>query len=388
MAAFDALTELVKRAKGKAKKCIFIDEAPWIDTPKSGFLTAFEYFWNSFASARKDILLIMCGSATSWMTDKLLKNKGSLHNRVTAVIYLRPFTLRQCELYFDEAGISMSRYDIAECYMIFGGVAHYLTFFEPGQSLSQNIDRILFAQDAPLRYEYDTLYASLFKRPENYMSVVEALSKVAKGMTREELLLGARLNDGGTFTKILADLELSGFIGKYSAYPGRKKGILYQLTDNFSLFYLRFMRGNSMLDEHFWSHMHEMPKLNTWRGYAYEQVCLKHIEQIKTALGIGGVLTSVTSWRSKESKPAAQIDLVIERSDHLINLCEIKYSKYEYEITKEYESNLRNKMAAFASETRTKYTLHLTMLTTFGVKQNKHSGLVHSQVCLDDLFGR
>jgi AAA+ ATPase superfamily predicted ATPase len=389
MEAFDRLEELIANAPKEERKVIFFDEIPWMDTPKSHFLSALEYFWNSFASRRNDVLFIVCGSATSWLTNKLFKNRGGLHNRVTGKIHLSPFTLTECESYLKERDVSISRYDIVECYMIFGGIPYYLKYLDKRYSLSQNVDRILFRKDAPLKDEFSNLYASLFQNAERYEEVVSALGKKAKGLTRDEILASVNGTDGGRFSKALEDLELSGFIRKYYAYPGRANDALYQLIDNFTLFHQSFVKGNRNIDENYWTKLRETPKLNAWRGYSFEQVCLSHIDQIKAALGISGVMTNVSSWRSKSEDndtAKAQIDLIIARGDNVVNLCEIKYSLYEYEITNSYADKLRKKEATFVTETKTKSTIHTTFITTYGVKRNKHSGIVHSEVTMNELF--
>jgi AAA+ ATPase superfamily predicted ATPase len=386
MEAFDRLTELIVNAPTQERKVVFLDEMPWMDTPKASFLQSLEYFWNSFASRRKDLLFIVCGSATSWMTKKLFKNRGGLHNRITGKIHVSPFTLAECEEYMQAKGISLGRYDIVEFYMIFGGVPYYLSYLDGRYSLAQNVDRMLFYKDAPLEDEFESLYASLFKDSDRYIQIVTALSKKTKGLTREELLDAVSLKDGGSFSLALEDLELSGFIRKYYAFPTKTSGALYQLIDNFTLFHQGFMDRSKNTDEHFWTNLRDVGKLNAWRGYAFEQVCLHHVDKIKAKLGISGVLTNTSSWKSKHSSPGAQIDLILDRNDNLINLCEMKYSQFEYEITKTEEANLRNKLAVFTSETKTRKSIHITLVSTYGVKRNKHSGIINSEVIMDDLF--
>ncbi|MDR3296574.1 MAG: AAA family ATPase [Clostridiales Family XIII bacterium] len=386
MQAFDSLSALIRSSKSKRKKVIFFDEMPWLDNPKSGFLNAFDYFWNAFASARNDILFIVCGSATSWITQNLFRNRGGLHNRVTGKIHLNPFTLHECEAFFKSRNVSLNRYDIIESYMVFGGIPYYLGYFENNYSLAGNVDNIVFSENAPLKEEFQELYASLFKKSEHYTEVVEALSRKTRGMTRDELVAATKHKNGGTLTKILEDLELSGFIRKYYAFPNKVNGALYQLIDSFSLFYFSFMRRVHPTDVHYWTGLRDSPRLNAWRGYAFELVCFRHIEQIRAGLGIAGVLIGISSWRSRRSDPGAQIDLVIERGDNVIDLCEIKFSKHPYSIGKGDEEDLRNKLSAFTQETKTRKAVHIAMITTYGVKQNMHAGIVNSQVTMDALF--
>ena len=386
MEAFDRLRDGVIANGSHGKKVIFLDEMPWMDTPKSYFIKALEYFWNSFASARTDILLIACGSASAWISRKLFNSRGGLHNRITGRLLLRPFTLSECEEYFRSREIVIDRKNIAEAYMIFGGIPYYLKHWDGRYGLSQNIDRIVFKEDAPLKNEYYNLYASLFCNSAQYIEVVSALSGKARGLSREEILNAVNLMDGGTLSEILQNLVTSGFIRYYARFPGKVRNGLYQLIDNFSLFHQTFIEGNPGQNEHFWSDMHETPRLIAWRGYAFEQLCFKHIDQIKWALGIAGIATDIYSWKSNTSDPGAQIDLVLNRADRIVNLCEIKFAKYEYAINKGYADKLRNKAFAFGNETGVNATTHLTFITTYGVKRNAYSNMVQSEVLLDDLF--
>jgi len=384
--AFEQLIHLLSNKKQKSKKVVFIDEMPWMDTQRSGFIQALEFFWNSWASAQKDILLIACGSASSWIVNKLIKNHGGLHNRVTQQIYLRPFTLGECEEYFQKNNIAFNRHQMIESYMIFGGIPYYLSLMKKQFSLAQNVDNLCFAEKGMLRNEFENLYASLFKNYENHVTIVEALSKKTKGMTREEIIKNTRLPNGGGLTKTLVDLELCGFIRKYRAFEKKKRESLYQLTDFFTLFYFNFMNDNQFNDEHYWTNFIENARHRAWSGYAFEQVCMAHLPQIKRKLGITGVLTNTASWRSSETGAGAQIDLLIERNDKVINLCEMKYVQEEYVIDKKQDENLRNKRAAFKRETKTRKALHLTMITTYGVKHNEYWGNIQSEVMMDDLF--
>jgi len=386
MEAFDRLKDGIMANNTPGKKVIFLDEMPWMDTPKSSFIKALEYFWNGFASARTDILLIACGSASAWISRKLFNSRGGLHNRITGRLLLNPFTLRECEEYFRSRDIIIDRKDIAEAYMIFGGIPYYLKHWDGRYSLPQNVDRIVFKEDAPLKNEFYNLYASLFSNSSQYIEVVKALSGKSKGLSREEILDHTDITDGGTLSEILQNLVMSGFIRYYARFPGKVRNGLYQLIDNFSLFHQAFIERNAGQNEHFWSDLHETPRLLAWRGYAFEQLCLKHVNQIKWALGIAGIATDIYSWKSKHSNPGAQIDLIICRADRIVNLCEMKFAKYEFEIKKDYAEKLRNKAFVFGNETGSTSTIHLTFVTTYGVKRNAYSNMVQSEVLLDDLF--
>jgi hypothetical protein len=270
--------------------------------------------------------------------------------------------------------------------MIFGGVPYYLRYWSPKYSLAQNVDRMLFYDGAPLADEFENVFSSLFKNSERYIEVIRALATKSKGMTREELLGAVRIEDGGTFSEILNNLELSSFIRKYTIFPGKKSGAIYQLIDNFSLFHESFMREPRGANEHVWSDLVETPKLNNWRGYAFEQVCLRHTDTIKKALGISSVSTSVFAWHSRDSKPGAQIDLIIDRADRVINLCEIKFSKYEYTMKQKDVDSLKGKLRIFETETQTRKNIHLTFISTYGLKRNNYATVVQSEVTMEDLF--
>jgi len=331
-------------------------------------------------------LLIVCGSATSWILDNIINDTGGLHNRLTDHIQLQPFTLRECEEFFRDRGVLLPRYQILEAYMIFGGIPYYLDFFEADRSLAQNVDRIYFAPGAPLKNEYDNLYQALFRNAEGHIKVVEALATRRKGLVREEISKATAVTGGGTLTKILTDLVSCGFINEYLAYGKQKRERLYQLIDPFTLFCLTFSDKQKRQTDNFWVHYSVTPAHSAWSGYAYALVCLLHIPQIKYKLGISGVLTEASSWRSKNIVPGAQIDLVLDRNDGIINLCEMKFTASEYSIDKTYSETLRLKRAAFIAETKTRKAAHTTLVTTFGLLQNQYSAEILFQIMMNDLF--
>lgn len=386
--AFDLLGELLQGVESE-KKIVFIDEMPWLDTPKSDFLSALEHFWNGWATMRRDIVLIVCGSATSWIVSKLVNNYGGLHNRLTRQIYLKPFTLHECELYANARELKMTRMQILQTYMVLGGVPYYWSFLRKGYSWAQNIDSLFFADNADLRNEFDALYSSLFRNPDPYIKIVTALSKKKAGMTRGEIANALGQDHGGTLTKILKDLALCGFIRSYTSIGKAKKNTLYQLFDNFTLFYFRFIDGNSIKDQQFWSRSIGGNAFNVWSGLAFERICFQHVEQIKMALGISGVMSSVYSWvyrpTSKEES-GVQIDMLIDRNDGVINLCEIKFSQGKYEIKKKYAEELRQKLAVFQSKTETRKSIFTVMITTEGLTDNEYAGDIQNEVVVNDLF--
>lgn len=376
-------------------KLIFIDELPWMDTPKSGFVSALENFWNSWAAVRSDVKLIVCGSATSWMINKLIKNRGGLHNRITHRMIVEPFVLNECEQYFAANGFSYSRRDIAECYMVMGGIPYYLSFMRKDRSMAQNINRLFFESGAELSDEFENLYRALFKNAGLHIHIVTALATKAKGLNRKELVKLTGLTNNGAFSTALEELESCGFIRQYDPFgklrtatmKKQPREALFQLVDFYTLFYFHFICNNRYHDESFWTTSQNTPLHAAWSGYAFEMLCLDHVRQIKATLGISGVQTLVCSWSSSSVERGAQIDLVIDRKDDTVNLCEMKYYATEFVIDKGYEEKLRNKIAAFREETQTRKSLLLTFVTTYGVKENMYSGSVQCQVVLDDLFG-
>lgn len=388
--AFDMLKEMLKRLVCTGKKVVFIDEMPWLDTKGADFIAAFEQFWNGWAAAEGDIVLVACGSATSWMTDKLLGNKGGLFNRAATRLYVRQFTLKETEQYLISQGVEWSRYDIAECYMIMGGIPFYLKQINPRWSYTQNIDNIFFREKGLLWDEFNLLYATLFKQPENHIAVVEALSKKRIGLTRNEIIAETGLPDNGYLKTVLENLANSEFIRPYNYYGKKKQDTVYQLADFFTMFYFAYIKDNYGRDSHFWSNSIDNPSRRSWAGYTFEQLCLYHIEQIRRSLGISGVQCEVSSWfhkqEDKSRERGAQIDLLIDRRDRVINVCEMKYSINGFTIDKEYDEVLRNKLDMFRRDSGTRKALHLTMITTYGVRRGMYSNRVQSEVMLDDLF--
>ena len=383
--AFSLLINLLETKKERI--VIFIDELPWFDTRNSNFIQGLEHFWNSWASARSDVLLIVCGSATSWITSKLINNKGGLHNRITKKVRLKPFTLNECEQFLQAKNISLDRYQTVQLYMSLGGIPYYLDAVEPGMSAMQNIEKICFTENGLLNNEFVNLYRSLFTHHERHLSLVMALAKKSKGLTRDELIKLSGLANAGSTTRILDELEENGFIRKYIPFGRKSRNSLYQLTDFFTHFHLKFIAQNRASNQNNWLNFIDTPEYRAWSGYAFEQVCLSHLPQIKKSLGISGVHTTVSSWRSQHPLGGAQIDLVIDRRDQVINLCEMKFSVNPFSISKQYATELRNKVGVFKTETGTRKSFFLTMITTFGIQQNVHStGLIQNQLQLDDLF--
>lgn len=386
--AFFELERFLEKCQAD-RKVVFLDEIPWLDTPRSGFLSALEAFWNGWAVFRKDIVLVVCGSATSWIVKKIIRNKGGLYNRVRTRIKLFPFTLAECESYANsELHLGYGRREIMECYMALGGVAYYWSLLMRGLSPAQNFDALFFGPQDGLRTEYDELYRSLFRNPLRYMEVVELLGTRRTGYTRDEMIRGLGAVSGGDLTKILADLEECGFVRKYMPSGQGKNGGVYQLVDSYTLFYFSFVKGNGARDGDFWQSSVGDGRLNAWRGFAFERVCLAHVAQIKSALGISGVKTEAYSFRVNpdEDGRGAQIDLLIDRRDGIVNLCEMKYVNGKYSITGDESERIRNRIEAARKLFGKNRTIHLTMITQDGIVRNTNSWDVQSVITLDDLF--
>lgn len=385
--AFWQLQDFLLESKSE-KKVLFLDELPWMDTAKSNFISALEHFWNNWCSTRKDIILIVCGSATSWIMDKIILDHGGLHNRLTGRILLQPFSLAECESYASMQGLKLSRKDLMEAYMIWGGIPYYWSLLQRGQSLSQNIDRLFFHPTGEMALEFQALYASLFKNSQMHVAIVETLGKNNAGMQREQVLSASKIEDSSAFSKALNDLEYCGFIRKYNALDKKKKGTLYQLIDNFTLFYYRFISENSNHEEHFWSSSLNTSVHNSWAGLAFERVCMQHIPQIKHALGISGVLSNVYSWSTKKNDehPGAQIDLLIDRQDNIINLCEARFSTEPYIMTQNDEDDLLRRQTVFRQVTKTKKAIHPILLTTYPPVENAHLNVVQAVITMENLF--
>jgi AAA+ ATPase superfamily predicted ATPase len=396
--AFRLLSKNIEKQED-GPKIIFIDELPWLDTPKSRFLGALEHFWNNWAYYRKDIKLIVCGSATSWMLNKLINSRGGLHNRVTHKMLISPFCLEEMERYFHSRGFNYERPEMIDCYMAVGGVAYYLSLFDKDKSVAENINSLCFTNGGELTDEFDRLYDSLFRKAENHIAVINALSSARKGMTRLELITKAKLPNNGNLSALLEELETCEFIRSYYPFGKEKKNKMFQLTDQFSLFYLHFMKDKGNVGKNYWLQKIGTPEYAAWSGYSFETVCLHHIEQIVNALGISGTFYSPCSWAyrpseavlndadaDEDTKTGGQIDLLIDRSDKTISVCEMKYAGGEYEITKAYASHVEQRLRTFRKVTNTKKSFSIVYVTPFGLLNNMYARKVNKQVTADDLF--
>jgi len=387
LVAFQHLIQHLENKTPKEKIVLFFDELPWFDTHGSNFIMGLEHFWNSWATNRKDVLLIVCGSAASWMVNNLINNTGGLHNRVTQKIKLEPFTLKETEAMLASKNCVLERYQIIQLYMAFGGIPYYLDAVQANLSAPQNIQKLLFDKTGLLKNEFFNLYRSLFRKYETYEKIVEVLSTKNKGLQRNQIIKLSGISSGGTLTKVLTDLEESGFITSYISLDNKQKNIHYRLSDYYTAFYFRFIKNGKYLGEDSWINLMDNPTQRAWQGFTFEQICLDHIDQVKTALGISGIQSNNVVWQGSTSQKAAQVDLLIDRRDQVINVCECKFSLDTFEIDKAYSEQLRSKISTFKTVTKTKKSVFLTMITTYGTEKNKYANLLmQNEVTMDALF--
>jgi len=381
--AFAELNCLVERG-APGRKVIFIDELPWMDTARSGLVTGLEYFWNSMASARaeRDVFLVVCGSASSWIVKNLLKNTEGLYGRLTDRIQLKPFSLVECEAYAKRLGLDLSREEVARAYMVFGGIPYYWNLMRTDLSLDQNIDELLFSADGKLRCEFDYLYASIFRNAEPHLKVVEALFGKKSGLTREEIIAATGLKNGGNFKTVLDELEQCDFIRSYCPVGKKNRGAVYQLIDSYTLFYYTFIRDRPKDDAGFWLSAMDSSRVAVWHGLAFERLCLQHLPEIRRALGIAGLQVTAHAWRAK----GAQIDLLLNRSDKTIDVCEVKYAEEPYEIDKAEHAKLVSRKRVFQESLPFHRRVRLVMITFAGLKHNKYWNDIQGELTLNDLF--
>lgn len=388
MSAFIALKNALKDVVRNGERCIiFIDELPALDVENSNVAGAIGHFWNSWASLQGNVVLIICGSATSWMITHVIDNKGGLHDRLTEEMPIHPFDLHEVEAYLNEHQFVWNRQMMLQSYMVFGGIPYYLSLLDNKESLTQNIDRLFFSKDMKMRREFRRLFNTLYKSPEKYIDIVKALGKSRQGMTREQLAKELKCANNGHLGDKLEDLVQCDLIRKNVVREKeiKSKDAIYQLCDFYSLFYLTFV-DRAEIETNYWSHHINTPEVNTWMGLAYERVCMAHIPQIKRALRIDGISTLTYSWRSKTSRPAAQIDIIIERADKIVNVCEVKYCQDQYELDKEEYEKINRRRNTFVKETGLRHASWLTMVTTEGLTKGMYSEMIQNQVTLDDLF--
>ena len=386
--AFFMLENHLNSIDNGSRQLVFLDELPWLDTPRSGFLTAFEAFWNTWGCHRDNLMVVVCGSANSWILDNLINDTGGLYGRTTYEIKLSPFTLKETEDFFRSKEIRMSRYDIAQCNMILGGIPYYLGYFAKNYSLAQNIDRLFFSEKPKLYHEFDRLFASVFRTPETMKKIIRLLATRHSGFTRKEITSELELKDGGDLSDLLEALIASDFIVRYTPFGKTTREDHYRLIDPFCLFYLKYVSGKNVTDTNFWSNNQTSQSIVSWRGVAFEDLCIRHISQIKKALGISGVVTSQSNWivPGNDKETGMQIDLLINRNDNVINMCEMKFYNEDFAVSGEYYKKLSSRMNRIQEEVPKKNAVHSTLITTYGLSYNEYSGAFQQVITLDDLF--
>ncbi len=385
--AFFQLRMVLNTLKSDAPKVLFLDEIAWFDTPTSGFLSALDSFWNQYCTKRSDIILVICGSAASWIIEKVINDKGGLHNRLTHRILLKPFTLGETKAFLEAQKVKLPLKEIAQIYMSVGGIPFYLKNIKGGYSVPQILDQLFFEEQALLKDEFQNLYAALFKNNIIHETIVAALADKNKGLTRSEIIQVSGIKSGGGLSIVLEELVQCGFIKQIFPITKSKDESLYRLVDEFSLFYYKFLEQKQ--ENNSWSQLTQRQHFKIWSGYAFENLCFKHITQIKHALSIGGVVTNEYAYTFKGNKDTKgiQIDMMIERADNCMNLLEIKFHDKEFVISKDYEQALSEKVAIFKEQTHTSKSIFVTMLSVFGVKKNEHYlSVVTNQLQIDDLF--
>ena len=386
--AFILLSQALEKQDVTEKRVVFIDELPWLGTKRSDFLKGLSWFWNSWATKQK-IVVVICGSAASWMIEKVINDRGGLHNRITKLVYLYPFTLSETEEFLVTRKIKLSRYQIVQLYMTMGGIPMYLDQLKSGLSAVQNIQKICFERDGYLRQEFDRLFSSLFDNFQNHVEVVRALANKKIGLTRNQIIEITKFTNGGMLTTILNELSQSGFIGIYSGYGKKSRESIYRLTDDYSLFYLTFLESLGENTNADFTRLSELPKWKAWSGYAFENVCLYHINQIRESLSINGIYSTTSSFFAlpKDGLSGTQIDLIIDRNDNSINICEIKFSEEDYLVTKKDIDNITVKKQVFRHHSKTKKHLFTTLITTFGVVENANKiNYIDQVVTMEGLF--
>ncbi len=387
--AFLQLKAFLKKLPTNKKQVIFIDELPWTYTARSGFIQLLAHFWNDYLSKETHFILVICGSATSWITKKIINDPGGLHNRVTEKIHLHPFTISETNEFLISKGLRMTSQELARIYMTFGGIPFYLDGMQKGETFASAIERLCFMPNGLLRNEYNNLYQALFSNAELHQAIVAVLAKYHTGITRQDILKELKIDNSGSIQRALEELLLSDFIMEFNVYGRKKKGVLYRVSDEYSIFYHRFIKPNLKYTPGIWQQLSQSQSYKIWTGFAFENLCLKHVVKIKNCLGISAVYTEISALRIKSENgyDGFQIDLIIDRKDAAINLCEIKFYSTAFSIQKEYYQRLLERRQRFIEYTSTKKQVFLTFITNHGIQKNTYANeVVEAEITLDDLL--
>ncbi len=373
--AFILLKNYLLTLSKKKKHVLFIDELPWVNTVKSSFLQLLAHLWNDFLSKENNYILVVCGSSTSWITKKIIRDKGGLHNRLTDIIRLKPFTIQETKAFLNYKGIHMTNQQVIETYMIMGGIPYYLNDIRRGESIAVAVERMCFMDDGILKSEYDNLYKALYDNPQDHEMIVTTLATSRTGLTRQEIINKSKVLAGGPYQRAMEDLLLSGFVTEEVTFGNKKKGSIYRLNDEYSIFYHRFIKSNKKYVSGIWLQISASQTYKIWTGYAFENLIYNHISTIKSALGIASVFTEISAINvmGTKEKDGYQIDLIIDRKDATINICELKYYNAPFEIDKKYAEVLRNRKQKFIMHTGTRKQVFTTMITNLGIIENPWS---------------
>lgn len=373
------------------KQVLFIDELPWMATIRSGFIQLLAHLWNDYLSKEKHFILAICGSATSWISKKIISDKGGFHNRITHHIQLPPFTLEETRAFLLNNKIKLVDSEICELYMALGGIPYYLELIRKGESATEAIDRLCFADGGLLKKEYEHLYKALFNQSANHEAIVSVLGKSKSGLGRTELSKKSKVATGGPFTRTMEDLVLSGFVAEQHPYGKTKQGMIYRLTDEFSVFYHRFISKHKKAVSGIWQEISKTQPYKIWLGFAFEALCMRHLPQIKRALSIANVYTEVSSFYklAEAENEGIQIDILLDRADKTINICECKYYNEPFELSKQYSELLNKRKELFKQYTKTKKNLFTTLITNQPINKNDYYyATLDKVVTLDELFAK
>lgn len=388
--AFLQLKAYLKTLRTDTKQVIFIDELPWVATAKSGFVQMLAHFWNDYLSKESHFILVVCGSATSWITQKIINDPGGLHNRVTENIHLYPFTLSETSLFLKSKGLNFTNQEVTKVYMALGGIPFYLENIRKGESFAVAIERLCFSSTGILHNEYHNLFHALFNNAAVHQQIVATLSTRPYGMSHGELMQQMGMKQStGSYQRALEELVVSDFVVENTSFGKKKRGSVYKLIDEYTLFYHRFIKPNKKYTPGIWQQLSEGQPYKIWSGYAFESLCHKHIDAIKRALGISAVYTEIFSLHTPGTAETEgiQVDLLIDRKDNSINLCEIKFYNGPFTISKEYYGQLVQKRQRFIEITGTQKQVFLTLITPHGLKHNDYSKeIVAAEVSLEQIL--
>lgn len=386
--AFFELKRYLQTLPKDRKQVIFIDELPWVYTPRSGFIQLLAHFWNDYLSKEPHFLLVICGSATSWITKKVINDPGGLHNRITENIHLHPFSIRETNQFLQAKGLHLNTTELTRIYMSLGGIPFYLEKLRKGESFSVAIERLCFSPNGSLRNEYNNLFKALFSNAEIHQKIVATLARFPYGIDRKKLATANPDISTGSLQRCLEELLLSDFVVEITPFNKKKRGSRYRLVDEYSLFYHQFIESVRTYTAGMWQQLAASQSYKIWAGYAFETFCLRHVDVIKEVLGIRAVYTEVSSLfiAGDQQRTGLQIDLILDRKDATINLCEIKFHASEYKIDKREYQKLLRKRADFIQFTKTKKQVFLTFITNHGVYKNAYATeLVAAEITLADL---